>query len=65
MYSKLHITLTSLNFIIHIYKIVEFRYVSVWKVEGEQQMEIMVYHWKMWYKEDRILLVLSYDSANF
>ena len=25
MYSKLHITLTSLNFIIHIYKIVEFR----------------------------------------
>ena len=28
-------------------------------------MEIMVYHWKMCYKEDRILLVLSYDSANF
>ena len=62
MYSKLHVTLTSLNFIST--KLWSWD-VSVWKVEGEQQMEIMVYHWKMWYKEDRILLVLSYDSANF
>ena len=62
MYSKLHITLTSLNFIST--KLLSSD-VSVWKVEGEQQMEIMVYHWKMWYKGDRILLVLSYDSANF
>ena len=62
MYSKLHITLTSLNFIST--KLLSSD-VSVWKVEGEQQMEIMVYHWKMWNKEDRILLVLSYDSANF